>query len=292
MKRSEIPSLDDLRAFESVARLGSVRAAAEELALTHGAVSRRVSKLASDLGLRLVEPDGRGLRLTAGGETLAQAAQAAFALVTEALSKIRAGDQEPPVVLSCERSLAMRWLIPRLSAFQDRHPEVEVHLSTGGGPVNFARDRVTLAIRRLDFPISPDWTIVKLMPERVGPVMAPSLLPRFAEGGYVALASRTRPHAWDAWLGAHPHAPRPGAMRHFDHHFLMTEAASSGLGVALSPQAIAGDDIASGRLSAPFGFSPDGTEYGLLHPRSLAASEDVAALVHWLIGLGAGTDAS
>ena len=61
MKRSDVPCLDDLRAFESVARLGSVRAAADELALTHGAVSRRVAKLGRDLGLCLVEPMGRGL---------------------------------------------------------------------------------------------------------------------------------------------------------------------------------------------------------------------------------------
>ncbi|WP_204316220.1 LysR family transcriptional regulator, partial [Serratia marcescens] len=78
MKRSDIPNLDDLRAFETVARLGSVRAAANELALTHGAVSRRVSKLAQGLRLRLVEPDGRGLRLTPDGERLAEAVEKAF----------------------------------------------------------------------------------------------------------------------------------------------------------------------------------------------------------------------
>ena len=89
MKRSEIPSLDDLRAFETVARLGSVRAAAPELALTHGAVSRRVSKLSADLGLRLLEAEGRGLRLTADGAKLAEAASQAFGLITDTLAEIR-----------------------------------------------------------------------------------------------------------------------------------------------------------------------------------------------------------
>jgi DNA-binding transcriptional LysR family regulator len=292
MKRSEIPALDDLRAFESVARLGSVRAAADELALTHGAVSRRVSKLAADLGLQLVEPAGRGIRLTSDGEKLAVATGAAFALMTDALSQIRAGGKETPIVLSCERSLAMRWLIPRLSGFQDRHPHVEVHLSTGGGALVFARDRVTLAIRRLDFPVSPEWTVRKLMPERVGPVMAPGQRAAFAEGGYVALSSRTRPNAWDAWLRAHPQAPRPGMVRSLDHHFLMTEAALGGLGVALAPEAIVSRDVAAGRLEAPFGFTPDGTDYAVVHPAALVVTDGVAALIDWLAGLSEGTDES
>jgi DNA-binding transcriptional LysR family regulator len=282
MKRTDMPSLDDLRAFETVARLGSVRAAAAELALTHGAVSRRVSKLARDIGLSLLEADGRGIRLTPEGEKLAEATGRAFGLVTSALTEIRSASKPVPIILSCERSLAMRWLIPRLSAFQDMHPQVEVHLSTGGGALDFARDRVTLAIRRLDFPVDPEWTIIKLMPERVGPVMLPSMRERFESGDYVALGSRTRPQAWATWLDTHPTAPRPRTTRLLDHHFLMIEAALGGLGVALAPQAIAQDDVANGRLEAPFAFDPDGTDYGLIHPKGMALSNDIKALRDWL----------
>jgi DNA-binding transcriptional LysR family regulator len=283
MKRSEIPSLDDLRAFEIVARLGSVRAAADELALTHGAVSRRVSKLSLDLGLRLLEADGRGVRLTSDGERLAEASGKAFDLITDALAKIRSASKAVPIILSCERSLAMRWLIPRLSGFQDKYPDIEVHLSTGGGALDFARDRVTLAIRRLDFPAPSQWTIITLMPERMGPVTPPSQKEKFAAGDYVALGSRTRPNAWSAWLEAHPDAPRPRTMRLFDHHFLMVEAALGGLGVALAPWAIAADDVAAGRLDAPLGFDSDGSDYGLIFPKSLAMTDDLKALRDWLL---------
>ena len=174
MKRSDIPFLDDLRAFETVARLGSVRAAATELALTHGAVSRRVSKLSADLGLRLLEADGRGVRLTSDGEKLAEATGKAFSLITATLAEIRSSSPPIPIILSCERSLAMRWLIPRLSGFQDRYPDVEVHLSTGGGGLDFARDRVTLAIRRLRFRVmsdalAPRHHCGKSPPERAAP---------------------------------------------------------------------------------------------------------------------------
>lgn len=118
MKRSEVPSLDDLRAFQTVARLGSVRAAAAELALTHGAVSRRVSKLATDLGLRLLEADGRGVRLTSDGAKLAETTGKAFHLITDALAEIRSSSTPIPIILSCERSLAMRWLIPACLGFR------------------------------------------------------------------------------------------------------------------------------------------------------------------------------
>ncbi|WP_223843970.1 MULTISPECIES: LysR family transcriptional regulator [Rhizobium] len=282
MKRSDIPSLDDLRAFETVARLGSVRAAAAELALTHGAVSRRVSKLSADLRLRLLEADGRGVRLTSDGEKLAEATGKSFSLITDTLAEIRSSSTPIPIILSCERSLAMRWLIPRLSGFQDRYPDVEVHLSTGGGGLDFARDRVTLAIRRLDFLVDPDWTIIRLMPERVGPVMLPSLRQRFESGDYVALGSRTRPNAWEAWFDEHMDAPRPRTTRLLDHHFLMAEAALGGLGVALAPQAIAADDVANGRLEAPLGFDCDGTDYGLIHPKSIIVSTGLSALRDWL----------
>ncbi|MEO8722142.1 MAG: LysR family transcriptional regulator [Sphingobium sp.] len=282
MKRSDIPFLDDLRAFETVARLGSVRAAAIELALTHGAVSRRVSKLSVDLGLRLLEANGRGVRATADGEKLAEATGKAFSLITGVLAEVRSGSTSVPIILSCERSLAMRWLIPRLSGFQDLHPDVEVHLSTGGGALDFTRDKVTLAIRRLDFPVDAEWTITRLMPERVGPVMLPSLRGSFDSGDYVALGARTRPHAWKAWLDAHGDTPRPRTIRLLDHHFLMAEAALGGLGVALAPQAIAADDVANGRLDAPFGFHGDGTDYGLIYPKSVPVSNGLAALRDWL----------
>lgn len=288
MKRSELSSLDDLRAFETTARLGSVRAAADELLLTHGAVSRRVAKLSRDLGVPLLEPAGRGVRPTKEGALLSEATTKAFALIADSLSAIRAAPESDPIVLSCERSLAMRWLIPRLSAFQDRHPEIEIHLSTGGGSLDFTRERVTLAIRRLDFALDPAWVVRDLMPERVGPVMVPGSRERFAHGDYVALGSRTRPKAWAAWLRDHPQVPRPRTVQLLDHHFLMTEAALAGLGVALAPEVIVSGDVALGRLVAPCGFSPDGTRYGLIHPEAYRPTRSAETVCRWLEGEAAG----
>ncbi|WP_018238785.1 LysR substrate-binding domain-containing protein [Ensifer sp. BR816] len=283
MKRSDLSSLDDLWAFEVVARLGSVRAAASELSLTHGAVSRRVSKLSEHLQIRLLEPDGRGLRLTGEGARLAQATSDALALVASALEDIRRVDVSPPIVVSCERSVAMRWLIPRLSEFQDRHPEIDLHLSVGGGGFDFARDRITLAIRRLDFAIDANWQVGRLIEEEVGPVMHPAMADRFAAGDYVALAANTRPDAWQKWAAAHQDAPKPRSTRFLDHHFLMVEAAAGGLGVAMCPKIIAIDDIRKGRLAAPLGFQPDGSHYGIIRSALAKKSAGVDQFVSWLL---------
>lgn len=283
MKRSELSSLDDLRAFEVVARLGSVRAAAADLNLTHGAVSRRVSKLSDHLGIMLLEPDGRGLRLTKEGARLAQAATDAMSLLSAALDDIRKVDVSPPIVVSSERSVAMRWLIPRLSEFQDRHPEVDLHLSVGGGNVDFLRDRITLAIRRLDFALDPNWRVERMIAEEVGPVMHPEMLERFSAGAYVALATKTRPDAWSKWFAVCPQAPKSTSTRFLDHHFLMVEAAASGLGVAMCPKIIAVDDIRKGRLVAPLGFKPDGSHYGIIRAPSVEASPALDKFVAWLL---------
>jgi len=228
MKRSDIPSLDDLRAFEATARLGSVRLAAESLALTHGAVSRRIAKLSDDLGFKLFEKSGRGLRLTASGETLNLTVGRFFNELDSTIQSLRATHtQQDALVLSCEPSVAMRWLIPRLGDFQGANPDIALHLSVGGGPIDFRRDRVDLAIRRLDFALPESWHVQRLFAEQVGPVMSRQLIAVFNEGNYVGLGSKTRPDAWSLWLSDNPDIKRPTDVRYYDHHFLMVEAAAA-----------------------------------------------------------------
>jgi DNA-binding transcriptional LysR family regulator len=285
MKRSEIPSLDDLRAFETTARLGSVRFAADSLALTHGAVSRRITKLSEDLGFKLFEKSGRGLRLTAAGEVLNLTVGRFFAELTTTVESLRAASaRQNALVLSCEPSVAMRWLIPRLASFQAGHPDIALHLSVGGGPVEFRRDRIDLAIRRLDFALPDAWHVQRLFPEKVGPVMSPQLAPAFASGEYIALGSKTRPDAWSRWLSTHPSMRRPTEIRFYDHHFLIVEAASAGLGVALSPWILVTDDIDRGRLTAPAGFDPDESHYGLIWTGEAELSGKALELAQWLQG--------
>lgn len=283
MKRSDISSLDDLRAFEAVARVGSVRLAADELALTHSAVSRRITKLSEELGFRLFERSGRGLRLTPAGEALKLTTSRFFAELTATVESLRAVEvRQNTLVLSCEPSVAMRWLIPRLGHFQAAYPGVALHLSVGGGLVQFDRDRIDLAIRRLDFALPAAWHVRRLFEERVGPVMTAQLVHAFERGHYIALGSKTRPDAWSRWLSAHPAIPPPAEVRFYDHHSLIVEAASAELGVALSPFILAIDDIKRGRLVAPAGFDADGTHYGLIWAGDAELSGSTLDLAGWL----------
>lgn len=284
MNRQIIPSLDDLRAFEAVARAGSVREAADSLALTHGAVSRRITNLANNLGFQLFERDGRGLKLTPAGQTLHLTVSRFISELGSTVENLRAASSEQStLVLSCEPSVAMRWLIPRLASFQNLHPDIALHLSVGGGPVQFRRDRINLAIRRLDFALSDDWQVRRLFPEKVGPVMSPDLLPAFNRGEYIALGSKTRPVAWKQWLTATPSAPRPSEIRYHDHHFLAVEAAAAGLGVAIAPQVLVVDDVTRGRLAAPAGFQADGSEYGLVWEGEQPLEGARQKLSNWLV---------
>lgn len=283
MKRSEIPSLDDLRAFESTARLGTGRLAAEELALTHGAISRRINKLSNDLGISLFDKDGRGLKLTAEGETLYLTVNRFLQELETTVKGLRAASaSENALVLSCEPSVAMRWLIPRLPDLQTKYPDVTVHLSVGGGPLDFRRDRVDLAIRRLDFAIPESWHVRRLFAEKVGPVMTSDIIEEFESGNFIGLGTRTRVEAWPDWLANGNGRFQPKEIRYHDHHFLMVEAASVGLGVALSPKVLAMDEIEKGRLLAPVGFEPDGSFYGVIWSKHTEMSSKGKKVIDWL----------
>ena len=262
MRRSEIPSLDDLRAFETTARLGSVRVAADSLALTDGAVSRRITKLSKDLGFKLFEkadaacaswpPERCSTSRSAGSSPSRRQRWRASALSTVGRMPWFSHDLR-----------SLRVADSRSQAFRSPTP-IRSDPSVGGGPVEFRRHRIDLAIRRLDFALPEAWHVRRLFPEKEGPVMSPQLAPAFASGEYIALGSKTRPDAWSRWLSNHPSVRRPTEIRFYDHHSLIVEAASAGLGVALSPRVLATDDIERGRLIAPAGFEPDESHYGLI----------------------------
>jgi DNA-binding transcriptional LysR family regulator len=286
MKRSKIPSLDDLRAFEAVSRLGSVRAAANDLALTHSAISRRVSKLAHDIDVPLLEPAGRGIKLTSGGEKLGHVMRDFFQTLTKTLEEIQSAPSTPTILLSCERSLAMHWLIPHLGQFQEKEADISINLSVGGGAFDFKREGITLALRRMDFNVNPSWKVDKLFEEEMGPVLTEDLSENFKSGNYIALSSKTRPDAWQDWLRDNPQNPPPREYMQLDHHFLMVEAALSGLGVAICPKVLVLNEIKKGRLNSPHGFQKDGSYYGLIYQEKELLNSEASKIHKWILALG------
>jgi LysR family glycine cleavage system transcriptional activator len=270
MSRRRLPSLNALRAFEAAGRLGRMTRAAEELAVTHGAVSRQVRDLEESLGVRLFAGPKNRLELTNEGRALLDGLTPAFDQIEAAVAAVR-DESEGVLDVSCLGTFTMRWLIPRLFDFQERHPEIEVRLGAGDRPVDFGRERFEVAIRVTDHPLPDAAEVTPLFDEAVGPVLAPTLARRVRAPADLAdvplLATRTRPGAWEDWR-SRTGVDLPAATgRAFEHFYFMLEAATAGLGACVAPWPLVADDVAAGRLVAPFGFRPSGLAYVALRRR-------------------------
>ena len=133
-----LPSLKALRAFDAVARLNSVTAAANELCVTPSAVSRQISSLEDDIGVALLTPDGRGCRLTADGELLERGLEGVFIRVAEAVERVRRPACGTKLRVCSGVMFASAWLIPRLDRFNRVAPNTEIILIDLHGPAGWS----------------------------------------------------------------------------------------------------------------------------------------------------------
>ncbi|MDF2601376.1 MAG: lysR-like transcriptional regulator [Methylobacterium brachiatum] len=283
--RARLPQLGALRVFESAARHGSLTRAAEELHVTHGAVSKQIKNLEADLGAALFVRRNRGVFLTERGRVLAARLRGIFGDLEDALADFRAGEPRQPLVVSCEPTLCLKFLIPSLGAFlQDTG--IKVRVLAAGGRIDFRRDHVDLAIRRNDFAIDGTLHARVICDEAMGPVCSPEALPRFeADPGRFhlpALHTRSRPDAWAAWTRLNRPAIACTADMTYEHFYLAIEAALAGQGVALASIHMVGRDLAAGRLCGPWGFRPDGTQYVALSAHPIDRDERASRFVAWL----------
>lgn len=290
---TRLPALAALRCFEAAARFESFSRAADALNLTHGAVSRAVRLIEDDLGVALFDRRNRRVFLTQPGRKLAQAVREGFGLVEAAVRDIRSEARAPALVVSCEPTLLMRWLIPRLPDFQRRHPDLAIHLVAGGGPVMLGRG-IDLAIRRDDF-VPPEGThAVPLFRERIGPVCRAdkiaSSFDHLDAGGLVYLRkdavllhTRTRPDVWETWMRLTDRRVPGHRSQSFEHFYISLQAAIAGIGVAIGPWQLVRDEIDSGILAAPLGFVEDGSTYHLLSPAAIGTHGPQALLRDWLL---------
>jgi DNA-binding transcriptional LysR family regulator len=289
--RAALPSLMALRCFEAAARHEHFSRAADELHLTHGAVSRAVRLLEDDLGVALFERRSRRVFLTDAGRKLAQAVHDGLHLMRQAAHEVRTdAARAQRWVLSCEPTLLMRWLIPRWPDFQATHPRIDIHLAAAGGPFSFDHG-IDIAIRRNDFAWPAGYYAERLFTERVGPVCRPDRVDTWFSGGgdgraltrgAPRLHTRTRPDAWKEWAAAAHQPAGSGRGQMFDHFYFSLQAAVAGLGVAIGPWHLVRDDLESGVLVAPMGFVEDGSHYCLLTPEPVKDASAQSALLDWL----------
>jgi LysR family glycine cleavage system transcriptional activator len=250
---TRIPPLPALRAFESVARQGSLRLAAEELNVTHGAVSHQIKFLQQALGVELVVRQGRGVALTPAGQRLAPALGDALSRLAQVIEAAQPDAQDKPLRISVLPSFAAKWLLPRLSAFMAEHPDIALTLDANISVVNLHNTGIDLAFR-----YGPgQWPGVqaeRLMGEEMLAVCSPSYRngklparPRDLLRHPLLRDESTR--AWHDWFraaGVSGTVPKPAMA--FSDAGLLLQAVLAGQGVALVRSVLAHDDIAAGRL--------------------------------------------
>lgn len=282
MKRGTLP-LNALRAFEATMRHGQMKLAADELGVTYGAVSRQVRGLEATLGVSLFDGPRNKLVPSQAARDLQPALQDAFDQIQTAVLRVQRREKRV-LDLSCLSTFAMRWLIPRLFDFREVDPGIEVRLTADDAPVDFSRDCFDVAIRVGTGPW-PGMTVTDLFAESVGPVASPSILgstkPLTLQDllAFPLLHTRTRPSAWRDWCGSND-CRLPTGGQEFEHFYFLLEAATSGLGVAIAPEVLVRDDLAAGRLVAPFGFTSSGKRYVALTPDHPSA--EAIVFTDWL----------
>ncbi len=290
MSGRELPPLNALRAFEAVARLKGVSLAATELSVTHGAVSRQLRLLEETLGKPLFTRQGRGLVLSAAGEQLHETTSEAFGALREAWSALHRTHTPDAFVLGCPGSLLARWVIPRLDRLRHDLPALQLHLSAQEEPLsaNLADMDGVLLLAAAPWPVH--WQVEVLAPERIGPVVSP----RYAgwsrlQGSPVSalldepvLHTASRPQAWADWATALKLATAPVSQgQGFAHLYYLLEAAVAGLGVAIAPAPLVAEDLASGRLEAPWGFQTTSAAWIFATPKG-RRDERADELAAWL----------
>jgi LysR family transcriptional regulator, glycine cleavage system transcriptional activator len=289
---ARLPSLNGLRAFEAAARHLSFTVAASELNVTQTAISHQIRRLEQELGIRLFVRQNRALALTPEAQQYLPGVRAAFNDLRLATDRLLRRDNDHVLTISTLASLAAKWLLPRLSAFQEAHSGIDVRITTSIGLVDFQRDDVDAAIRygRGQWPgVRSDW----LMADELFPVCSPGLLagrkplarPEDLADHVLLHTSAANNDDWRLWLTAAglptDISKQPGVT--FDLVFMTVQAAIDGLGVAMGRTSYVEADIAKGRLVVPFKIAlPADAGFYLVSPEGRADTPKLAAFRQWL----------
>lgn len=248
-----LPPLNSLRAFEAAARLRSFSAAARELGVTHGAISRQVRILEQFLGGGpLFMPSGRGLEPTEAGLRFSTEVGAALDRISLATERLAEPSAARLIRINGLPTFTLHWLFPRLGAFQRLHPSTETRLSASSQPLKDLGATYDVVVRRR--PMAREgYRCIRLLEDFGTPVCAPELLkekPLHEPADllkHTLLVSDTHAGFWEEWVAA-AGIPMPKKKLRFEHYHVLIQAALEGLGVTLGPSVLVEEDIRAGRL--------------------------------------------
>lgn len=285
----KLPLLTALPAFDAVARHLSFTKAANELCVTHSAVSRAVKNLEDQLGVMLLERGTRSVRLTAVGEPYARAVRETLDQLAAATAAATARHSDTALNVSTSAGFAGKWLVPHLHRFRQAHA-IDVRVSTTGALANFLGDGIDVAIR-YGSGSYPGLTSEFLADEEVFPVCSPRLLTgerslRTPEDlAHHTLIRDGYPIDWATWLAsAGVIGVDPDGGLTFDSYTFAIEAAVQGEGIALGRSLLVAGDLAAGRLVRPFAQALKAqSSFFLVYPPDAIRKAKVKAFRDWLL---------
>ncbi|BDT68850.1 glycine cleavage system transcriptional activator [Comamonadaceae bacterium OS-1] len=292
LRKSFLPPIADLLAFEAAARHTSISRAAEELHLTQSAVSRQIRQLETQLGMAVFHRVRQRVVLTDAGRVYAADVRAVLQQLASATQKTMAwSDGGGLLNLAVLPTFGTRWLIPRLPDFAALHPDVTVNIAARSEPFDFAQEPLDAAIH-FGAPLWAGAVCEYLMHEQVVPVCSPAYQQRLGITQVqdltkaVLLQQTTRPTLWADWFeqvgtdGQHAlRGPR------YEQFAMIAQAAVSGLGAALLPRFLVEAEIASGALVQLFDQALQSSDaYYLVYPEPRAQAPLVMAFRDWIRG--------
>jgi LysR family glycine cleavage system transcriptional activator len=288
-----LPPLQTLRAFESAARLGSFTRAADELAVTQGAISRQVRHLEERLGATLFVRADRGVRLTAAGARYETAVREALTGIAVATAELTGDQDDGPITVGATNAMASLWLMPRLTGFQRSEPSLEIRVLASNRDRDRASDEVDLAIEYAR-QSSVGAGLRRLFDERIYPVCSPEYL-RERPGPLTAedlpretLLDLEDDHpdwmGWSEWFAALgiDNTARRQPVR-VNNYPTLLQAAVAGQGIALGWRHLVDDFISAGSLVPALDVSVPGPgAFFISSSRPLVEGQPVTRLMNWL----------
>lgn len=286
-----LPPLNGIRAFEAAARTGAFTTAAAELNVTPAAISRLVRLLEQRLGVILFDRHANRLTPTAAGEAFRAGLTPLLDRLARLTAEVTASGGVQVLTVGVGPSFAVRWLIPRLADFTRRHPGIEIRIATGGAAAPFA-EGWSCGIR-LGEGAWPGLVAEPLVAADLLPVCTPALAARLRGPADLMPGTLLRvAHAADDWPRWAAMAGVPGlraAGPVFDFYGQAQQAAADGVGIAMGIRPYVDDDLAAGRLVAPFAVSvPKAGGWHLVHRPGRAADAALAAFRAWILAEAAG----
>jgi len=285
-----LPPLNAIRAFEATARHLSFTKAAKELCVTQGAVSRHVAALEARLGTKLFERRHRAIELTPKGEIYFRALRDAFERIEDATQHVTGILDTPTLRIKLPPTFAIRWIVPRLARLHAIDRTLDVQITTSHSPADFDREDIDIAIHSGE--AAPPGTVsVRLFGEVLTPVCSPGLPNQgrtLREPGdlkaHTLLCSLHRPMDWPTWIAAAGIGGVDGnSGLKFENSSLTYQAAIDELGIAMAQTALVADDLATGRLIAPFRLQvPTSGAYFLVYPLRSRGLEKVRRFETWI----------